>query len=221
MDVVVIPFRNEEKNIPLTLENIPSIYPIIMVDGAGDKASIDKSRYVAQSSHPMVAIVEQVGEGYGGAVLTGIKFALKMNVKPSDYIIVMDVQSHNFREMLVALHNYKGEADVIAGNRKVQHKSIFRKCLSKLARIFCLSPIHDSSSGFRAYKKHAAQSIVDRYTGRRIPSYAFNMAIALHPKIMDKTWCVKEFSMTYVGGKTGLNWKEIWKVFIWRIGCYR
>lgn len=212
MTVIVVPVRNEEKDLKQFLEGLPSTAHVIAVDGG----STDRSREIAWNTD-LVHCLDSQGSTYGDAVLTGMREALQ--VQGVSTIVVMDVGSHSYSDIEPWLP--MGGTDLLAGKRLHEKKPFVRRVLSMMAQALCRTVVSDPSNGFRAYKPWVAQEIVDKYQRTYIPSYAFNMAIALDPSAVHGRWRVREFPINYKAGKSGLNFKEACKVALWRIGWYR
>lgn len=78
---VVIPARNEERNLPYVLERIPKdVLEVILVDGR----SVDNTIAVACRAMPDIIVVKQSRHGKGNALAAG--FAICRG----DYIVMMD-----------------------------------------------------------------------------------------------------------------------------------
>jgi len=78
---VVIPARNEAKNIPFVLERLPvGVSEVILVDGN----SVDDTIAVAQQYRPDIVVVHQSRRGKGNALAAGFSAAT------GDYIVMID-----------------------------------------------------------------------------------------------------------------------------------
>jgi glycosyltransferase involved in cell wall biosynthesis len=78
---VVIPARNEAKNIPFVLDRLPiGIHEVILVDGS----SVDDTIAVAQRHRPDVVVIHQTRRGKGNALAAGFHAAT------GDYIVMID-----------------------------------------------------------------------------------------------------------------------------------
>jgi glycosyltransferase involved in cell wall biosynthesis len=78
---VVLPARNEERNIAAVLDRIPHwINEIVLVDGHSTDATVT----VAEAAWPGIRIVHQTSKGKGGALIEGFKAA------SSDIIVMLD-----------------------------------------------------------------------------------------------------------------------------------
>src|SRR5260370_28857111 len=78
---VIIPARNEARNLEYVLPHIPTIVSeVILVDGH----STDESIEVAQQFLPGIRVIEQLGKGKGDAVRAGLEVAT------GDIIVLLD-----------------------------------------------------------------------------------------------------------------------------------
>jgi len=65
---VVIPVKNEARNLPIVLSSLPAwVDEVVLVDGQ----SVDETVAVARQCHPDIKIVHQIGAGKGNALLAG------------------------------------------------------------------------------------------------------------------------------------------------------
>jgi glycosyltransferase involved in cell wall biosynthesis len=78
---VLVPARNEEKNLPYVLPRIPySVDQLLLVDGL----STDRTNELAKELRPDISIVKQDGKGKGNAIKCGIEAAT------GDIIVMLD-----------------------------------------------------------------------------------------------------------------------------------
>lgn len=203
--IVVIPTLNEGRTIVQTLSQLHR-ETVIVVDGGSTDDTVTKAK--AEGSE-----VLKYRPGYGDQIIAGLKLAL---ARGAEQIVVMDAESHTFAEIEPHLSE---SFDILAGVRVREEKPLLRKVISGVgrfvARVCIGSPIQDPSNGFRGYSRKAAQSIIDEYEDVEIPAYAFNYAIAMHPRLLEGVWRVRHFDMTYNGGQSGLNGKKLWKAALW------
>lgn len=106
---VVVPARNEARNIPHVLARMPSgIHEIILVDGG----SVDDTVGVALRARPDIRIVQQKRRGKGNALAAG--FA----VCEGDYIVMIDADgSMDPGEIPRFIAELDGGADYAKGSR--------------------------------------------------------------------------------------------------------
>lgn len=106
---LIIPVRNEARNIGWVLEQIPKrIDEIILIDGN----STDATLITARSCRPDIKIVQQSGPGKGSALRTGFAAAT------SDMIVMMDADgSMAPQEITHFLHFLENGYDFVKGSR--------------------------------------------------------------------------------------------------------
>ena len=81
---VVIPAKNEEKNIPHVLDALPDgLHEVILVDGN----SVDKTVDVARQRYPEIIVIGQTRKGKGNALACGFARAT------GDFIVMIDADS--------------------------------------------------------------------------------------------------------------------------------
>lgn len=106
---LVVPARNEARNIPWVFEQIPDcVDEVILVDGD----SVDSTVHMAKHILPTVRHVEQSGPGKGNALRTGFEAAT------GDYIVMMDADgSMAPGEIPHFLHFLDNGYDFVKGSR--------------------------------------------------------------------------------------------------------
>jgi glycosyltransferase involved in cell wall biosynthesis len=106
---VVIPARNEAKNITWVLEHLPSIVDeVVMVDGG----SVDDTVEVTRRLRPDAVIVQQARRGKGNALAAGFEAAT------GDLIVMIDADgSMDPREIEAYLEPLVSGADYAKGSR--------------------------------------------------------------------------------------------------------
>jgi len=78
---VVIPARNEERNIEWVLERLPDdVYEVILVDGCSTDATVE----VARAARPNIIVVPDHGRGKGDALRIGF------NAASGDFVAMLD-----------------------------------------------------------------------------------------------------------------------------------
>ncbi|HEY3142233.1 MAG TPA: glycosyltransferase family 2 protein [Acidimicrobiales bacterium] len=166
--IVQIPCLNEEDQLPVTLGALPreldgfdQVEWLIIDDG-----STDRTIEVAQA-HGVDHIVKLTNnKGLATAFQAGIDAALKLG---ADVIVNTDADNQYSADDIPALVApiLAGEADMVVGDRNVrgiEHFSMAKKQLQRLGswvvRQASGTDIPDATSGFRAYNREAALSLV-------------------------------------------------------------
>lgn len=165
--IVQIPCFNEEKTLPLVLENIPKkiegidqIETLIVDDG-----SDDKTVSVAKKLDVDHIISLPFNKGLGNAFKTGVEHALKNG---ADIVVNTDgdnqYKSSEISKLVEPI--IQGKAEIVIGNRQtdqIEHFSLTKKILQKIGSntVAHLAGIKvpDAVSGFRAYSKNALMQI--------------------------------------------------------------
>ena len=173
---------NEEKKIGEVLEGIENVvenlhnhnldldYEIIVVnDGSTDNTGNIAKK---QSKHAGV-ITHPINLGYGVAVQTGYKYAIRNKF---DYIVKLDSDGQHQPKYIPKLLEpvLRDEADVAIGSRYLQdnkYETTFTRQLgikffSYIASCVTGMKITDVTSGFRALKVEVAESVVDKFPSR-------------------------------------------------------
>jgi glycosyltransferase involved in cell wall biosynthesis len=109
---VVVPAKNEAKNLPLVLPKIPGwVDEVILVDGN----STDDTIAVAKSLLPSIVVVQQERRGKGAALRTGF------NTARGDIIVTLDADgSADPAEITAFVGSLLSGADFVKGSRFMQ-----------------------------------------------------------------------------------------------------
>ena len=169
--LIIIPTYNEKENIEKIILKVFSLdvdFDILIVDDGSpdDTANIVKE---IQKSYPKkLHIVERTGKlGLGTAYIFGFKWALKNNY---DYIFEMDADFSHDPDDLIRLYKacHEEKGDVAIGSRYIKGVNIVNWPMSRLLMSFFASkyvkiitgmPIHDSTAGFKCYKRSVLEKI--------------------------------------------------------------
>ena len=183
--IVIIPTYNERENIENIIRAVfgleKTFHILIIEDGSPDgTAAIVKT--LQQEFPDRLFMIERKGKlGLGTAYITGFKWALEHSY---EYIFVMDADfSHNPNDLprLYEACAVQG-GDVAIGSRYVSGVNVVNWPMgrvlmsyfaSKYVRIVTGLPIHDTTAGFKCYRRQVLETIdLDHI---RFKGYAFQI----------------------------------------------
>lgn len=175
---VVVPAYNEERLIARTLRSIPSFVDrIIVVDDSSDDNTVALVKGVGEKDKRIILIEHEVNQGVGGAIVTGYKKAMELNL---DVTAVMagdgQMDPRDLKNIVAPV--VKGIVDYTKGNRLFQgdawsmiprYRYLGNSFLSLLTKIASgYWHIADSQTGYTAVsldvlKKLNLDTIYKRY----------------------------------------------------------
>ncbi|KVQ54253.1 glycosyltransferase family 2 protein [Burkholderia territorii] len=172
--IIQVPCFNEAATLPIALAALPRRIPgfdrvewLIIDDGSSD-GTIEVAR-AAGVDH---IIRHPRNRGLARAFMTGLEACLQ---RGADVIVNTDADNQYNAADIPALVRpiYVGDADIVVGARpidEIAHFSPLKKALQKIGswvvRAVSRTDIPDTTSGFRAYSRHAAQrlTVFSNYT---------------------------------------------------------
>lgn len=172
--VIQIPCYNEEKSLPITLNDLPKhidgideIEVLIIDDG-----SKDRTVEVAKELGVNDFVEMPHNSGLAKAFVAGINKALEIG---ADIVVNTDADNQYCAADIEKLIKpiLAGEADIVIGSRpvsEIEHFSPLKKLLQKLGsgvmRLISSTEVEDAPSGFRAFSRNAAMqlNVFDNYT---------------------------------------------------------
>ena len=192
--IIQIPCYNEEKNLPITLADLPRevhgfdvVEWLIINDG-----STDRTVEVAQTAGVDHIVHFKKNKGLANGFMAGLDACLELD---ADVIVNTDADNQyrasDIPQLVAPILN--GEAEVVVGARPIdaiKHFSTMKKILqkvgSKVVRIVSKTKVKDVTSGFRAISRDAAMrlNVFNDYTYTLetvIQSGQKNMAIVSVP----------------------------------------
>lgn len=168
---VVIPTYNERENITKTIElikkTVPGILIYIVDDNSPDNTQEVVRKITSKKNNNVFLIVRTKKSGRGGAVLEGLKVALK-NPK-TKYFMEMDADLSHSPLQIPRILEKRDEKTVVIGSRYIKGSKIVnwppkRIILSGFANRYISAilrvKIHDFTNGFRCYPKDAVRAIL-------------------------------------------------------------
>ena len=169
--LIIIPTYNENENIENIILKVFSLdvdFDILIVDDGSPDGTANIVKETQKTYPKKLHIVERTGKlGLGTAYIFGFKWALKNNY---DYIFEMDADFSHDPDDLIRLYKacHEEKGDVAIGSRYIKGVNIVNWPMSRLLMSFFASkyvkiitgmPIHDSTAGFKCYKRSVLEKI--------------------------------------------------------------
>ncbi len=205
--LIIIPTYNEKENIERILRTIFSLekmfHVLVVDDGSPDGTAEIVKNLQKEITWGALHLEERTGKlGLGTAYIHGFKWALK---KEYEYIFEMDADFSHDPNDLIRLYNANAEngGELAVGSRYVSGVNIINWPMSRLLMSFFASkyvklitgmPIHDSTAGFKCYRRKVLETI--KLEKIQFTGYAFQIEMKF------KSW------------KYGFNLIEVPVVFI-------
>ncbi len=169
--IIIIPTYNEKENIEKIIRKVFSLeksFHILIIDDGSPDGTADIVKSLQKEYKSNLHIEERKGKlGLGTAYIHGFKWALR---KDYNFIFEMDADfSHNPNDLLRLFDACSNNgSDVAIGSRYVKGVSIVNWPMMRLLMSFFASkyvkfitgmPIHDSTAGFKCYKRKVLETI--------------------------------------------------------------
>lgn len=183
--IVIIPTYNERENIENIIRAVfalEKIFHILIIEDGSPDGTANIVKTLQQEFPERLFMIERKGKlGLGTAYIAGFKWSLEHNY---EYIFEMDADfSHNPAD-LPRLYKACAEegADVSIGSRYVSGVNVVNWPMgrvlmsyfaSKYVRLITGLPIHDTTAGFKCYRREVLQTI--DLDGIRFKGYAFQI----------------------------------------------
>ena len=190
--LIIIPTYNEKENIEKIIHKIFSLeksFHILVVDDGSPDGTANIVKSLQSEYREKLHIQERTGKlGLGTAYIHGFKWALE---KEYQYIFEMDADFSHDPNDLIRLYNaiaLEG-GDLSIGSRYVKGVNIVNWPMMRLLMSFFASkyvkiitgmPIHDSTAGFKCYKRAVLETI--NFDKIKFVGYAFQIEMKF------KTW---------------------------------
>ena len=183
--IVIIPTYNERENIENIIRAVfalEKVFHILIIEDGSPDGTANIVKTLQQEFPERLFMIERKGKlGLGTAYIAGFKWSLEHNY---EYIFEMDADfSHNPAD-LPRLYKACAEegADVSIGSRYVSGVNVVNWPMgrvlmsyfaSKYVRLITGLPIHDTTAGFKCYRREVLQTI--DLDGIRFKGYAFQL----------------------------------------------
>jgi len=168
--LIIIPTYNEKENVEKIIRKIFSLekpFHILIVDDGSPDGTSGIVKKLQADFNDQLHIEERRGKlGLGTAYIHGFKWALERHYK---YVFEMDADfSHNPDDLIRLYHANVDGGEVAIGSRYVKGVNIVNWPMSRLLMSFFASkyvrlitgmPIHDSTAGFKCYKRIVLETI--------------------------------------------------------------
>ncbi|MEE2953814.1 MAG: polyprenol monophosphomannose synthase [Bacteroidota bacterium] len=169
--LIIIPTYNEKENIERIIRTIFSLekeFNILIVDDGSPDGTADIVKKLMSEFLNKLFVEERTEKsGLGTAYIHGFRWALK---KDYEFIFEMDADfSHNPDDLIRLYNACKNEnGDVAIGSRYVKGVNVVNWPMNRVLMSFFASkyvkfitgmPIHDSTAGFKCYKREVLETI--------------------------------------------------------------
>ena len=205
--LVIIPTYNEKENIEAIIRAVQALplefHILIIDDGSPDGTAHIVKGLQQEEFKDKLFLIERAGkQGLGTAYICGFKWAIEHKY---DYIFEMDADfSHNPQDLLKLYEACANQgADVAIGSRYITGVNVVNWPMgrvlmsyfaSKYVRFVLGMNIHDTTAGFKCYKREVLETIeLDKI---RFKGYAF------------------QIEMKFTAYKCGFRIKEVPVVFV-------
>ena len=183
--LIIIPTYNEKENIEKIIRKIFSLeksFHILIVDDGSPDGTAEIVKNLQKDFANQLHIEERTGKlGLGTAYIHGFKWALERNYQ---FVFEMDADFSHNPDDLIRLYNANSSegGDVAIGSRYVKGVNIVNWPMarllmsffaSKYVRIITGMPIHDSTAGFKCYKRKVLKTV--NFNKIQFVGYAFQI----------------------------------------------
>jgi dolichol-phosphate mannosyltransferase len=183
--LIIIPTYNEKENIEKIIRKVFSLekdFHILIVDDGSPDGTANIVKNLQKEFSAQLHIEERTGKlGLGTAYIHGFKWALN---KAYTFIFEMDADFSHNPDDLIRLYNANviDGGELAIGSRYVSGVNIVNWPMTRLLMSFFASkyvkiitgmPIHDSTAGFKCYKRAVLETI--NFNKIQFVGYAFQI----------------------------------------------
>src|SRR5450759_2195531 len=208
---VVVPTYNEKENIESLVTQLlalPTRVKIIVVDDNSPDGTGEIADRLALENAGRVSVIHRPGKlGLGTAYITGFKEAL---AEEADLVCSMDADfSHNPRYIPDIVEKINEGYDLVIGSRYVQGggstQTLGRKMISwganTITRVVLGLHAHDTTAGFRCYRRQALESLeLDS-----IKSSGYSFLFEMLFRVEQRSWKVEEVTIIFQDRRLGAS----------------
>lgn len=225
--MVVVPTYNERENLtrlaPKVLSQVPDTRLLVVDDGSPDGTG-DLADEMAKNDSRITVLHRPGKMGLGSAYVKGFQKALETDV---DLIIQMDADFSHDPEVIPQLVEKASEYDVVLGSRYITGANVAnwplrRLLLSYFANVYTHIvtglPIHDSTGGFKCFRRRVLESI--DLPSIRSDGYSFQIEVNF--RCWRKGFSIFETPIVFVDRHAGTSkmsrrivWEATW--LVWRL----
>ena len=161
----VIPFFNEEKHIKNIIHEVAKYVNIIIAVNDG---STDNSLNQIEKKDNIILLTYKKNMGKGSALKTGFEKSIELN---TNITITLDADLQHAPEYIPDFIEKVKEYDAVIGNRMNNkkgmplHRKVSNFLTSKILEFKTGYKIHDSQSGYRAFRTKILKDILPTFTG--------------------------------------------------------
>jgi glycosyltransferase involved in cell wall biosynthesis len=217
---VIVPTYNEKENIdPLVTQllALPMRVHIIVVDDSSPDGTGEIAGRLAVENAGRVSVIHRPGKlGLGTAYIAGFKEAL---AEGADLVCSMDADfSHNPRYVPDIVDKINQGYDLVIGSRYVRgggstqtlDRKVFSWSANTLTRVLLGLHAHDTTAGFRCYRRQALESLdLDS-----IKSSGYSFLFEMLFRVEQRGWKVGEVPIIFQDrgmGASKISRNEIFK----------
>ena len=183
--LIIIPTYNEKENIEKIIRKVFSLekyFHILIVDDGSPDGTANSVKNLQKEFSEQLCIEERSGKlGLGTAYIHGFKWALARDYQ---FIFEMDADFSHNPDDLIRLYNANASegGELSIGSRYVSGVNIVNWPMTRLLMSFFASkyvkmitgmPIHDSTAGFKCYKRAVLETI--NFNKIQFVGYAFQI----------------------------------------------
>lgn len=183
--LVIIPTYNERENIEFIIRKIfslPQLFEVLIIDDGSPDGTAEIVKKLQQEFPDKLHLEQRTGKlGLGTAYIHGFKYAI---ARGYNYIFEMDADFSHNPDDLIRLYDACANQgyDLAVGSRYVKGVNVVNWPMSRVLMSYFASkyvrfitgiPIHDTTAGFKCFKREVLETI--NLNEIRFVGYAFQI----------------------------------------------